>query len=104
FHVTGVQTCALPIYGNAKNIITPAVKLLKTDHCANKATPIKVMAAPTNPNRFCVSTPHKKIMKTINKIFKSQLKYLMINLLRLSVFEEYAENFKISLRMISFKI
>src|SRR5690606_22836739 len=85
------------LYGKLKNIIIPAVKLLKTDHCANNATPIKVTAAPIKLMSLSVSTPHKIMKKIKNKILKKELIYFNTNLLRFSAFSEILDTFKIIL-------
>ena len=44
--------------GAVKNMISPAVTLLRTDHCANNATPINARTDDKLRRRFSGSTPH----------------------------------------------
>lgn len=70
--------------GNVKNKITPAVMLLKIDHCANIATPMMAKTEEKTMDTSLKSTPQTNRLKRMNKMTSVTFIYLIISFVRFS--------------------
>ena len=91
----------LPILPFEQDVETKVV--LKKLALAHRALAELNGVAETIPNEVIVLNLNKRMMKITNKICSNELKYLIINLLRLSDFKDISENFKTNFRRINRK-